>query len=117
MSYKQYYKGLIWTNHAIEQMKNRGLSQDMAFEAFKHDDRSFKGKTKDSFEYQKRFENSRVTVIAKQNEKSEWVILSAWIDPPLPGSLDAKEKQQYQEYQKASGLKKFWLAFKKQVGF
>lgn len=115
MTYLQYYQGLIFTNHAIRQMKNRGLSQDMAALVFKHADRSFKGKTKNAFVYQKRFEDSRVTVIAKQNERNEWVVLSAWIDPPIPGSPDAKEKEQYKKYQKASFWGKLWLTLKKQL--
>ena len=115
MSYKQYYKGLIWTNHAIDRMKNRGLSQDMAADAFSHSDRYFEGKTKGVTEYQKRFSDSRVTVIAKQNEKNEWVVLSAWIDPPLPGSNGAKEKEQYKKYQKAGFWARLWLTLKKQL--
>lgn len=115
MRYQQYYGGLIWTNHAIEQMKRRGLSQEMAHETFSHPNQSERGKTKDSFKYSKRFEDALVTVIAKQNEKREWVVLSAWIDPPLPGSIDAKEKEQYKKYQKASFYGKLWLTLKKQL--
>jgi len=27
----------------------------------------------------------------KQNDKKEWIILSAWIDPPIQGSIDVKD--------------------------
>ncbi len=117
MEYKQYFRNIIWTNHAIERMRSRGLSQEIAGEAFTYPDRSMPGKTKDSLVFEKRYDRSLVTIVAKQNEKNEWIILSAWIDPPVPGSPDAKAKKQYFEYQKASGLKKFWIAFKKQIGF
>lgn len=116
VQYKQYYGNLIWTHHAIERMRNRGLTQDMARETFKKPDKIIPGKTHGSFEYQKQFDSSRVTLIAKQNEKYEWIVLSAWIDPPLPGSNDAKQKAFYHLYQKAGFWKKLWLAFRQQTG-
>lgn len=106
---------LIWTNHAIARMKSRGLSQEMAREAFAKPDKTFPGKTHGAFEYQKQFGSSRVTLIAKQNDKYEWIVLSAWIDPLLLRSKDAKEKKRYQEYQKAGFWGKLWLTFKKQL--
>lgn len=115
MSYKQYYKNLIWTNHAIERMRNRGLSQDVAWQAFKNHDQNFEGKTKGAIEYQKRFDTFLVTVVAKRNEKNEWIIISAWIDPPFPGSADAKQKTTYHQYQKAGFWGKLWLTLKKQL--
>ncbi len=117
MAYQQYYGGAIWTHHAIDRMRNRGLSQDKAAQAFNHPDQSIKGKARGSVEYQKRFNTSLVTVIAKQNEKREWIILSCWIDPPLPGSIDAKEKERYWKYQKTGFWGKIWMVFKRQLGF
>lgn len=115
MSYKQYYGNLIWTHHAIDRMRNRGLTQDMAKEAFAKPDKTISGKISGSFEYQKQFGSLRVTLIVKQNEKYEWIVLSAWIDPPLPGSPDAKQKERYWKYQKASFWVKLWLTLKKQL--
>lgn len=116
MTYSQYYKNLIWTNHAILRMRDRGLSQDMATQTFIHPDKKIKGKTYGSFEYQKYFKNSLVTLIAKQNEKNQWIVISAWIDPPLPGSRDAKEKERYRNYQKSGFWGKLWLVFRRQIG-
>jgi len=112
-----HYGGVIWTNHALERLKRRGLSQDMAIQTFKHPDQSFSGNQSDSFVYEKKFDEKRVSVIAKQNEKNEWVIISCWMDPPMPGSPDAKEKKEYRQYQKASGWEKILLTIKKQLGF
>lgn len=116
MSYQQYYGGAIWTNHAIERMRSRGLTQKMAWEAFMRPDRSFKGKQPGTSQYQKKVDRSLITIIAKQNEKNEWIVLSAWSNPPLPGSPDAKGKENYQEYQKAPPLKKLLLTVKGQLG-
>lgn len=113
----QYYGGVIWTNHVLERLGQRGLTQNLAWEAFKNPDRSFSGKETDTIEYQKRFDHSLVTIIAKKNEKNEWVILSCWIDPPLPGTIDVKKKEEYKKYQKASFWGKIFLTFKKQLGF
>lgn len=112
----QYYGGVIWTNHAKERLTQRGLSQSQAVEAFYHPDTSEQGRQSGSVVYKKRINAALITLIAKQNEKKEWIILSAWIDPPLPGSPDAKEQASYKEYIKAKGLRKFWLGIKRQLG-
>lgn len=112
-----YYKGLIWTNHALKKIKERGISQDLAVQAFKNPDRTLRGREKGSFEFQKNTENSKTTVIAKKNEKNEWIIISVWIDPPFPETIDAKRKEEYKKYQKASFWKKVFLTVKEQLGF
>lgn len=101
----------------MTRMKDRGLSQEAAAQTFTSPDYTKKGKTKGSFEYQKRIEERIVTVIAKQNKQYEWIILSAWVDPPVPGSHDAKLQKLYREYQQAPFWKKLWLTFKMQSGF
>src|SRR5438067_1442736 len=116
MSFQQHYRGAIWTNHALERLGQRGLSQEMAGETFNKPDRFIKGKKPDTIEYQKSFGNSLVTLIAKQNEKKEWIILSCWIDPPLPGSIDLWKKEQYNKYRKASVWGQLWLIFKRSIG-
>lgn len=117
MNYSHYYKGAIWTNHAVERLGQRGLTQDMASQAFSHPDVSLKGKQPGTMEYQKRFGISTVTVIAKKNERNEWIILSNWIDPPLPGTEDYKKREDYKKYRNSSGFTKLLLTLKKQLGF
>lgn len=117
MKYAPYYGNLIWTKHAIIRMRDRGLSQDAALDAFKKPDKIEEGREKGSFRHIKHYSKSRVTVIAKQNERREWLILSAWIDPPMKGSKDEKERLEFGRYQKASQWGKFWLTLKKQLGF
>lgn len=117
MTHNQQYGGVIWTHHALDRLAQRAFSQDMALQAFQSPDSSFPGKQTGTTEYQKRFGPSLVTVIAKQNEKREWIILSTWIDPPLPGTADHYKKEEWKKYQKASGWGKFWIALKKQLWF
>lgn len=116
MSYQNHYGGVIWTNHAIERMQQRKLEQDMALQAFQRPDRELPGKQHGTKEYQRRFGRSLVTIIAKQNEKSEWIVVSCWIDPPLYGTHDYVKKQKYNAkmdtYRKASFWGKVWLDLK-----
>lgn len=116
MSYLNRYGGIIWTNHALKKLKERGLYQDIALQAFKYPDKTFQGKKEGTFEYQKRVDKSFVTIIATKNENDEWIVISAWIDPPLPGSIDYKKREEYRNYQKASFWGKLFLTFKKQIG-
>ena len=116
MNYNKFFGNVIWTNHALERLGQRGLTQDLAYKSFRYADQSFPGKNKGTTEYQKRFGNSLVTIIATQNEKSEWLILSCWIDPPLPGSIDIKKNEYWKQYKKAGFWGKFWLTIKKQLG-
>lgn len=117
MSLSKNYGGAIWTNHALERLSKRGLSQDLAWQAFQYPDTSLPGKKAETTEYRKKLGNSLVTIVTKRNEKGEWIILSCWADPPFSGSIDIKEKQRYKKYQKASFLGKFWLTLKTQLGF
>lgn len=116
MSGKQYYGGAIWTNHALGRLGQRGLTQELAWEAFNRPDREVKGREKGTMQYEKRFGRSLVTIIAKQNDKREWIIISCWVDPPLLGSIDIGKKEEYKKYQKASFLGKFLMTARKQLG-
>ena len=117
MGYNKQYVGAIWTNHAMERLGQRGLSQELAGQTFVNPDKKVPGKLTGSYEFQKRFGPSLVTVIAKPNEQNEWIILSNWIDPPLPGTADEKKKIAYHKYQKASGWGKMWMLLLKQVKY
>lgn len=111
-----YYAGAIWTNHVLSRLKERGMTQQQTALAFSHPDSRQTGTEQGSYRFEKRFGRSRITVIAKQNEKSEWVIISAWIDPPVQGTADARKKSVYKEYQHSSGWKKVWMTILKQLG-
>ncbi|RJQ24419.1 hypothetical protein C4577_07965 [Candidatus Parcubacteria bacterium] len=117
MTNLRYYKGAIWTNHALERLDQRGLTQDLAAQAFNRPDNSIQGKKPGTIEFQKRVGKSLITIISKKNEKNEWIILSCWIDPPLPGSIDILKQEQYKKYQKAGFWKRLFISFKNQLGF
>src|SRR5690349_16106475 len=116
MQNPNYYGGVIWTNHALQRLKERRLPQKMVLETFNAPDNRFNGKQPGTLEYEKRIGNYFVTLIAKQNERKEWLILSCWVEPPLPGSIDIPKKQRYYEYKRASFWGRILLDLKHLVG-
>ena len=112
----QYYGGLIWTNHALSRLDERGLSQNLAWQTFQKPDEQLRGKNPGTTEFRKKIEQSLITLIAKPNEKGEWVVLSCWIDPPLYGTKDYHKKQAYLKYKKAGFWGKVWYTLKSQLG-
>lgn len=107
------YRSLIFTNHVLARMKERGINKEQIWETYTSPDAQ--DQVKDADRRVKKFGNRSITIVFKYNEKNETVILSAWIDPPLPGSKDAKEKIWWSEYKKAGFWKKIWLTFMKQA--
>lgn len=73
-----YYDNAIFTNHAIQRLQERGITQSDAWYAFQHPDGQVRGNTIGSTKFFKNYGNQRIEVVAKLNEKKEWVILSCW---------------------------------------
>lgn len=115
--YQRNYGGAIWTNHALERLSQRQLPQDMALQALKQPDNSRPGTNPGTTEFNKQIGQYAVQTIAAKNEHGEWVIVSCWVNPPLPGSIDIKKKQEWQAYKKAGFWGKLWIEFKRQLGF
>lgn len=70
--------GLIFTNHAIQRLYQRKIAQSDAWYTFQHADKRLPGSSPGAFKFFKNYGKQRIEVIAKQNEKGEWVILSCW---------------------------------------
>ena len=111
----QYFAGAIWTHHALERLSDRKLSQEKAGLAFTTPDKIIHGKEAGSTEFQKQFGSHLITIIAKQNDKKEWIIVSCWVDPPFPGTKDYQKKELYKEYRRAGFWRKVWLALRQQL--
>lgn len=75
---KTRYLNAIFTKHAINRLYNRGITQSDAWYTFQHPDGSLPGKTPGSKKFFKNYGQQRIEVVAKQNEKGEWIILSCW---------------------------------------
>jgi hypothetical protein len=118
---------VVFTNHAITRMKERGISGEWAWSTVKKADKTQPGKEKHTTEFIKKITSHTVTVIGKKNDIGEWVVFSAWMDPPLIGTSDHRNKQRYlnkleknkeldRKMEKASFWGKLWLTFRKQSG-
>ena len=115
-NYSRTYGGLIWTNHAMDRMAERYLKQDYAWQAYRYPDASHEQGDSGRIEYRKKFGERLVTIIVKQNEKREWIVLSTWVDPPFPGTKDHKKQERYHAYKKASFWGKIWHSLLGQMG-
>jgi hypothetical protein len=108
MSIDRNFGGVIWTNHALERLKQRGISQGDAWATWRRPDESRFTKSNESWVYYKTYGNRKIEVVAKQNAsgpagKKEWIILSVW------------SKQVFGEKGKSDNFWKRWL--KKIFGF
>jgi hypothetical protein len=68
-----------------------------------------------TIEYSKSIDNHLVSVVAKENDAGEWVIISCWVEPPYPGSVDEAKKLRYQQYLHSGFWGKLWLHLKRQL--
>ena len=102
------YGGVIWTNHALERLEQRKISREDAIRAFNYPDKFKDGKKSGTKECIKKIGDKTVTLIVKENEHYEWVCLSAWIDPPLPGTKDAIKREKYHDFQRRYKKAGFW---------
>jgi hypothetical protein len=110
---ERYYGGIVWTNHALSRLSDRRLTQKMVYTAFQYPDNSLPLDNHGTMQYQKSFGSSVITVVAKKNDAREWVVISFWIDPPLPGSTDERKKIRYQKYMHSGFWGKLWMHLKR----
>ncbi|HUV71920.1 MAG TPA: DUF4258 domain-containing protein [Clostridia bacterium] len=72
------YRGVIWTNHALQRLSERGIKIDHALLTLNSPQESRYAVSKGAWVYYRTWENERIEVVAKQNENQEWVVLSVW---------------------------------------
>lgn len=72
------YGGVIWTNHALARLKERGIKQGDAWATFNRPDSSEFSKNKEAYVYTRQWSNETIEIVAKKNNQSKWIILSAW---------------------------------------
>ncbi len=111
------YGGVIWTHHALQRLKERGVSQELALSIFKNPEKSHAGKRNGTTEYHKQVDESKVTVITTLTRDQEPLVLSVIVNPPFPGSIEQKRKKRYWDYFKAPWWKKWIMAVTQQMGF
>ncbi len=78
------YGGVIWTNHALDRMSERRIKQGDAWATWKRPDSSRRSSSGDAWVYYKTYGDQRIEVLAKKNEKKEWIMLSVWSKKVTP---------------------------------
>lgn len=92
---KARYLDAIFTKHVINRLYNRGISQSGAWQTFQHPDGSVPGKIPGSRKFYKDFGDKRIEIVAKKNEKGEWMILTGWIKYPGSGQATVSSKEPF----------------------
>jgi len=87
------YGGVIWTNHALSRMKERQIKQGDAWATWRRPDQSRYAKSRSAWVYYKTYGKQKIEVVAKQNEKKKWIILSVWSRPVRVKSTFSKKKK------------------------
>jgi hypothetical protein len=89
---EQNYGGIIWTNHALQRLKERGISQGDAWATWNRPEQSRKGSgsKSGSWVYYRTYDNERIEVVAKQNDRKEWIIISVWSDKVRVKAIQSK---------------------------
>lgn len=72
------YGGIIWTNHALDRLRGRGIKQGDAWAVWRSPDSTKFSKKKNAWIYRRNVNDKTIEVIAKKNEKNEWLIISVW---------------------------------------
>jgi hypothetical protein len=75
------YGGVIWTNHSLEKLAERGIDQGDAWYTWKKPHQSRYAKTQGAWIYYRAYKDQKIEVVAKMNEIGKWVILSVWNRP------------------------------------
>ena len=72
------YGGVIWTNHALLRMEERKVKQGDAWATWKNPSNSKYDPKKGAWVYRRVYGNEEIEVVAKKNEKNQWLIISVW---------------------------------------
>lgn len=72
------YGEVIWTNHALKRLQERGISQGDAWATWNRPEQSRYAVSKGAWVYYRTYNNQRIEVVAKKNEDGKWIILSVW---------------------------------------
>lgn len=74
----EVYKGVIWTDHALYRLKERGIKIDHALLTLNSPAESRFAQKKGAWIYYRTWGEDRIEVVAVQNGKEQWVVLSVW---------------------------------------
>lgn len=106
---------IIWTKHAIERNRERQVTISWVDQTINSPDKS-SSEEDGKVRYTKNFGKQTVSVVTAKGSNGEYLVISAWIDPPNPGTADYKREEYGKQMKKAGNFRKFLLAFLRQIG-
>lgn len=84
----KYFKNLIFTDHALERMSLRGISQDQIKQTLDYPDRTFASDKPNQIKFIRSLNNRTIHVVGKHlDDQKKWLIISVWVrgeDDPIP---------------------------------
>jgi hypothetical protein len=90
------FGGVIWTNHALQRLRERGIKQGDAWATWRSPEQERYASAKGAWVYYRTYGTEKIEVVAKQNEKKEWIILSVWSRPVIAGDKQTKKSSFWQ---------------------
>jgi len=72
------YKGLIFTNHILQRMQQRGIDFHDIYWAWAKPDDTLKAETPGALKFYRNYDNKKIAVVAKKNEDGKWLVLTCW---------------------------------------
>lgn len=85
---RKEYKNLVFTDHALERLHLRSLSQDKIFQVVSHPEKKFSTDKSGQFKYILTLKGRKIHVVAKKlPQEKKWLVISVWVrgeDDPVP---------------------------------
>lgn len=72
------YLGVVFTGHALARLRERGIAQSDAWYTWRHPTHQSKGSSPGAYRYSRKYGRQEIEVIAKKNDRGQWLILSVW---------------------------------------
>lgn len=107
------YGGVIWTNHALRRLEERGIKQCDAWATLSHPQESKFATTKRAWVFYRTYGDNRIEVVASQNKEKKWVILSVWSKTVFSKNYQTGQKPNLLENQVEKVLQKLLGRFRK----
>jgi len=72
------YKELVFTNHALDRLRERDVGQSEAWACWRHPQKKEYAATKGGWVFSRSWGKRQIEVVATQNDRKDWVVISVW---------------------------------------
>lgn len=72
------YKELAFTNHALERLRQRGVTQSEVWATWKRPRKRYYAATKGGWVYERVWGKRQIEVVVTKNERDQPVVISVW---------------------------------------